>query len=184
MNYALNRADYEELFIFPEGDLAPRGVREQILAQEYPKTTEGAVGELRTRGLDTDPAALDYLIKKGRIPEPTGGTGRNRRWTREDIDHAAEHLDREAVYVPGTVMRMFLNLDPGQDIRAQREAFDANPHLPPNPDHFVMEILPGAAGVGLRAQVRYRPMTKTEEREWLAQIEAAKAPATSGGAGA
>ena len=179
MSYALKRDDYEELFLMPEGDVAPED-REQILSQHYPKTTEGAVGELRTRGLDTDPAALDYLIKKGRIPEPTGGTGRNRRWTREDIDHAAEHLDREAVYVPGTVTRMFLNIDPGQDIRAQREAFEANPHLPPDPDHFVMEIFPGAAGAGLRSEVRYRAMTKTEERDWHARIEAAKATATGG----
>jgi len=179
MSYALKRDDYEDLFIFLEGDVAPED-RDQILAEHYPRTTEAAVGELRTRGLDTDPAALDYLIKKGRIPEPTGGTGRNRRWTREDIEHAAEHLDREAVYVPGTVTRMFLNIDPGQDIRAQREAFEANPHLPPDPDHFVMEIFPGAAGAGLRSHVRYRAMTKAEEREWHARIEAAKAAATGG----
>jgi len=173
MNYAIHRSDYEELFLFPDGDLSPTE-REQILAQEYPKTTPASVTELRTRGLDTDPAGLDYLIKKGRIPEPVGGTGRNRRWTREDIDRAAAHLDHEQIYVPGTVARMFYNIDPAQDLRAQREVFDANPHLPPNPDLFVMEILPGAAGVGMRVQVRYRPMTQTEERTWRERIEHAK----------
>lgn len=181
MQYALERPDYEELFIFPEGQLGPPEVREQILAQVYPKTTEAAVAELRTRGLDTDRAALDYLIKRGRVLEPTGGTGRNRRWTREDIDRAAEYLDREAVYVPGTVTRMFLNIDPAQDIRAQREVFEANPHMPPDPDRFVMEISPGAPGAGLRAHVRYRAMTRDEERQWHARIEAAKAPAPGGG---
>ena len=174
MSYALKRTDYEELFLFPEGDLSP-AERERILAQEYPKATAAAAAELRARGLDTDPAGLDYLIKKGRIPEPTGGTGRNRRWTREDIDRAADYLDREQIYVPGTVARMFYNIDPAQDLRAQREAFDANPHLSPNPDLFVMEMLPGAAGVGLRSLVRYRPMTKPEERAWRERIEQAKA---------
>lgn len=175
MRYAMKRADYEDLVILgPEDRKAGARHREEVLANEYPKSTPQAVAELRARGLNADPAMLDYLIRKGTIPEPKGGEGRNRGWTRQDIDRAAAHFDAEQEYVPGTVAKMFYNIDPAQDLRAQQKAFAENPHLPPDPSYFVMEIFPGAPGVGLYAEVRYRAMTPKEESEWKSRIEKAK----------
>ena len=37
-----------------------------------------------------------------------------------------------------------------------------------------MEVLPGAAGLGIPATVRYRPMTKQEQAESRRQVNAAK----------
>lgn len=174
MRYGLRREDYNELMILgPEGMKLPPRQRAEIIAKEYPKSTPQAAAELRSRGLDADPAALDYLIKKGAIPAP-GGEGRNREWSPEHIDAAAEYLDGQGKYVPGAVARMFFNIDPADDIRAQQEVFAANPDLPPDPSYFVMEVLPGAAGVGVYAKVRYRRMTKAEEADWRKRIEAAK----------
>jgi hypothetical protein len=174
MRYGLKREDYDELMILgPEGIKLPPRQRAEIVAKEYPKSTPKAAMELRSRGLDADPASLDYLIKRGMIPAP-GGEGRNREWLPKHVDAAAAYLDEQQRYVPGTVARMFFNIDPADDVRAQQEAFAANPDLPPDPSYFVMEILPGAPGVGVYSKVRYRRMAKAEEADWRKRIEAAK----------
>jgi len=180
MGSTLNRREYEELMVLGEEEMRqPEEVRESIIEGEYPKSTEQAALELRARGIDANAPALDYLITKGAIPPPSGATGRNRRWTPEDIDSAYEHLEREGAYVPGAVARMVLNIDAAQDIRAQRRAFRESPHLSPDCSYFVMEVFPGAPGVGLHAEVRYRPMTRDEEWAHWARIEEATGKAVA-----
>ena len=182
MRYAMNRRDYELLMVQDEGEKyidelgekAAAEMRAKFLADEYPKSTAAVVEELRTRGLDVREPVVEYLLRKGEIPAPSGGDGRNRKWTPADIDCLAEYLEAREMWVPGTVARMFYNIDPGQDIRALRQAFRENPDVVPDPDYFVMEIVPGAAGAGVYATVRYRRMTKAEEAEWKRKIIVAR----------
>jgi len=174
MQYALNRADYEDLFLLPFAETEKtEKARKRALDREYPRSTVAAANELRTRGLDARAHILDYLIKKGEIRGPEG-EGRNRKWMPADIDEAAEYMDARGMYVPGTVARMFYDIDPGQDLRARREAFRKNPDLPMDASRFVMTIKPGAPGVGVRATVSYRRMTAKEEAEWQARVAEAK----------
>lgn len=176
MRYAMTRDDYEELCILgQEAQDAPDKVKADIIAKEYPKSTEEAVLELRKRGLNVDRAKLDYLIRKQAISEPRAGTGRNRLWTKRDIDKAARYLDEQQDYVPTAVACMVDNIDPGQDERAFQQVCAENADVHPSRDYFVREVFPGAAGVGLYATVRYRRMTRQEEAEWRQRIAAAKA---------
>lgn len=171
MRYAMERGDFEELFLVPEG--ADGEERLRLLEAEYPQSTGQAVMELRTRGLDATEAVLDYLVERGALPPPRLEGGR-RKWTAEDIDRAAEVLDAEGAYVPGTVMRQVLNLDPAQDERARRRALAEHPEIV-SADYLVLEVLPGAAGVGVRATARYRPMTTAEQAEWKRRVREAAA---------
>jgi len=181
MGYALQRKDYEELVVLGHGETylgvrledAPAEDQRKWLDGEYPKSTEQGVLELRARGLDATGAVIEYLIRKGEI-KPPGGEGRNRKWSRADIDRLADYLDERQVYVPGTAARAFYNIDPAQDMRALRKAFRDNPEIPPNPDLLVMEIKPGAAGLGIRATVSYRAMTRDEQAEWRRKVSAAQ----------
>ena len=153
MRFGLGREDYEVLFLGLDGK-ADDGERRRLLDGRYPLTTAGAVQELRTRGLDASPSVLDYLIERKSIPAPTMEGGR-RRWTAADIDRAAEVLDAEGAYVPAAVMRQVLNLDPGQDERARRQALAGHREVV-SADCLVLEVLQGAPGAGVRATARIR----------------------------
>ena len=172
MRFGLARENYEALFLGLDGE-ADDGERQRLLDGRYPLTTAGAVPELRTRGLDASASVLDYLIERKSIPAPTMEGGR-RRWTAADIDRAAEVLDAEGAYVPGTVMRQVLNLDPAQDIRAQRQALAEHPEVV-SADLLTLEVVPGAPGAGVRATARYRPMTGPEQAEWRRKVREAAA---------
>jgi len=172
MRYALERKDYEVLFLAGPSE-ADGQERRRWLESQYPKSTAEAVVELRTRGLAASASVLDYLLERGRISTPAMEGGR-RRWSAEDIDRAAEFLDAEGAYVPGTVMRQVLNLDAGQDERARRQALAEHPEVP-TADLLVLEVLPGAAGAGVRATARYRPMTDEERAEWKRRVREAAA---------
>ena len=127
----------------------------------------------RWQGLDAKAPVLDYLIKKRAILSP-GGEGRSRQWSQADIDRMARYMDTEQMYVPGTVARMFYNIDPAQDVRAQRAALREHPELEAHPEMLVMEIKPGAPGLGIYSTVSYRAMTKEEQVEWRRKVMAAK----------
>lgn len=172
MRYAMERKDYEELFLMGSQEAnGAEGLRGR--RSEYPKSTAQAVQELRTRGLDASASVLDYLIEKGAIPAPGGGEGHRRKWSREDIDRVAECMDAKGQYVPRTLARTVLNIDPTQDVRALRQALSEHPEIP-GPQLLVLEVLPGAPNVGVRAMVRYRPMTERERAEWKQRLVAAR----------
>ena len=73
-------------------------------------------------------------------------------------------LDRE---YPKSTARAVLEL------RARRQALRASPEIT-SVDMLVIEVLPGAAGLGIPAAVRYRPMTKQEQAAWRRKVNAAK----------
>lgn len=179
MRYTLDRKDYEELVELGHGETmmginledASADQQRQWLDEAYPKSTLQAASELRARGLDASAAVLGYLIDKGTIPAP-GGEGRSRKWDKADIDRVARYMDAEQMYVPGTAARVFYNIDPAQDIRAQRKALRENPEIT-SPAMLVMEILPGAPGAGVHATVTYRAMTKEEQAAWRRRVNAA-----------
>jgi hypothetical protein len=177
MGSIIGRRDYERFLILSKRDREMLSEDEQaeLIEAEYSKPTELAALELRARGIDANASTLDYLIKKQAVPAPSGGTGRNRRWTPADIDRAADYLEDQNQLVPGAVTRMYLGVDAGQDLRAREAAFDANPDLPRDTDMFVLEVVPGALGIGVPNRVRYRRMTTEEEGERLARIEEARA---------
>ncbi|MEN6385896.1 MAG: hypothetical protein ABFD79_11970 [Phycisphaerales bacterium] len=175
MNYALERKDYNELVLCGGlSERAPKEIKKKILDDAYPRNTDAAVSELRSRGLNVDAAMLDYLIRKEEIKGPASGSGRNRQWYPENVDEAAEYLDGQASYNPGTMMRYFLNINPAQDIRAQRKALQENPQLGGNTSLLVMTVMPGAPGVGIYATVSYRAMNAKEQAEWNKSLELAK----------
>jgi len=177
MGWSLSRSDYEELmFGVTENSKSPSDIAggRRYIDRQYPTSTPAAAYEMRSRGLDAYPHKLDYLIKKGVLRAPTGGTGRNRQWTPEDIDLACDYFDRVGEIIPSAIMRMMLNLDAAQDIRAQHQAFNENPDVGRDASLLVMEILPGAPGVGLYATSCYRRMTPSEEQELRDRIKADK----------
>lgn len=155
MRYGLDRANYNGLVLFPSN--ADEHDCERILADEYPKPTGAAVTELRSRGYDARVPQLDYLVRRGTIPHP-GGEGRNRLWSAESIDAAADYFEREQIYTPGTMARYFKNIDPAQDIEAMQEAERASPDV----SDFVMTIIPGRPGASEYSRVEYRPMTPAD----------------------
>ena len=158
MRYVLSREDYEALYWPPD---------------EYPMNTLAAAGELRTRGLDAKASVLDYLVSKGIVTVPVDESG-HRQWGKQEIDQAAEHLAGVQCYKPSTWQHVIEDSNPAQDIRALREAAAKAPHLPPDPDYFVRTVMPGAAGLGLYAEVHYRPMIEDENAAWRAKVEQAR----------
>ncbi len=79
LRYAMERGDFEELFLLGPGE-ADAEERRGLLEAEYPKSTGQAVVELRTRGLEATEAVLDYLIEKGAISSP------GRRWPQAQVE--------------------------------------------------------------------------------------------------
>jgi len=93
----LSRDLYEYFFILLGGgrDLD----RAQVLAGEYPKNTQEAIGEMRTRGIDANPARLEYLFSRGlaKGPRTVGGA---RVWNPKDIDRVAAALEQLEFLTP------------------------------------------------------------------------------------
>lgn len=181
MRYSLGRKDYEQLMVLGHGETfhsvrhedAPAGQQEEWLETEYPKSTEQAVLELKARGFDVSIPMVQYLIKKQSILMPKS-EGRLFKWTAAAIDRLADRLEREQLYTPETVARMIDNVDPGQDVRAQRQALADNPQLMGNRSLLVKEVIPGAPGLGIYATVKYRAMTKEEQADLNRKAKAAK----------
>ncbi len=157
MSSVLTRSDYEELFA----------------GQSYPKRTAAAKAELVTRGLRATVAALDYLVAKGDVAVPQTESGR-RLWDRRHIDQAVECLADVEAFTPGAWRHLVEDTDPGQDIRAFREACHMAPHLPPDPGYFVRTVMPGVPGLDIAATVHYRAMTADELAAWHGLIERAR----------
>jgi len=128
----LNRAEYEELIGRGEPD-------------EYPKSTEQVVAELRSRGYDVRDPAIDYLIRKETVNPPRDG--RNYQWGPDHIDQAAEALEEQECYLPKTWCNIELGISAAQRIRALRIAVwttidEYEAELTENADNFVMHVHP------------------------------------------
>jgi len=130
VNATLNREEYEAVICRGQPD-------------EYPKNTEQAATELRTRGYDARPQSLDYLIRKGEVAPDR--EGRNYEWQPEDVDQAADSLAAEEAFTSRTWCNIELGISAAQRIRALREAvwgaineFEAE--VPESEDWFVMHV--------------------------------------------
>lgn len=160
MRYDLKREDFEEMYGTGNSD--------------YPKTTVQVVMELRTRGLDVRQPMLDYAIKRGFLPDPAVEGVKNRQWSRELIDAAADYFYGEGFWTPYTTTCHYLNLDPAQLKREEDETLRKHPELRGDRSYLVMTIYPGAPGVDLPAIVKCRPMNTSEQAEYDARLRAAK----------
>ena len=116
MHYAMARQDYERLF------------PDDVLEGEYPKNSNAAIVELRSRGLDADLSRVNYMISRGDVEKPFG-RGRNLRWHRENLDQAAEVLDGEGRYTRQAAPWAGLHVLFAQQRDAVREARDLWPEV-------------------------------------------------------
>jgi hypothetical protein len=89
-------------------------------ALTYPKTTEGALRELRLRGLKCDAVTLLGLVERG-VVRPAGEPP-DLQWTKDDIDTAAEWLYEKGHWDSWTHFCWVCNLRFGQCVKAYRVA--------------------------------------------------------------
>ncbi|GIW91256.1 MAG: hypothetical protein KatS3mg109_1688 [Pirellulaceae bacterium] len=75
---------------------------------EYPVSTTGAASQLRSRFYDANVDILIYLCRKGKVSPARDG--RNRQWTAEDINQAAQALDEQCAYTPNAAMNIALGI--------------------------------------------------------------------------
>jgi hypothetical protein len=145
------------------------------MADEYPKSTEQASSELRTRGCDSSVPALNYLIKQGRVqPERNG---RNYEWSAADIDHAAAIFEEQGTLTPqanaflwhGIHADVYFKTLHEEWIKLGDEFGEAAVPLPPNSDYFVSHFHPPR--MGLSGSVEFTLCD--DSREQLVRLSAA-----------
>ncbi|GAF70019.1 unnamed protein product, partial [marine sediment metagenome] len=168
LSFALNRADYDDLYALAGLESAPAETRKTMLAEAYPKSTREAVAELWQRGVEASESQLDHLMRSGRIRGATSGEGRNRKWLPIDIDDATEYLASEHIYLPISFARAAYAINPAQDIRAQNKALAENPDLY-DAAQLVMEIQPGTWEA--YGKVSYRRMRPEEQLDFQKRVE-------------
>jgi len=131
------REDFDELIgVIPGADMPMAGDRKASCSLVYPKWTEGAVAELKLRGLDCNGAMLLTLAEKG-IVNPQRGTSvvsddkgnvstvpsdRVMMWSKADIDAAAEYLYDNDFWGHWTHFCWVANVRYGQAVKAHRVA--------------------------------------------------------------
>jgi len=131
------REDFEEMMrVIPEIDRRDSGSEDASCTLAYPKSTRGAVGELRLRGLTCDGDLLvklvdDGVVDPGRghslVTDKEGNVGmvpstRLLMWDRKDIDAAAEWLYENERWGSWTHFCWVSNLRYGQAVKAHRVA--------------------------------------------------------------
>lgn len=136
MLYGLIRADYEELFT-------------QLWDRDYPKNTNAAIEELRQRGLDADKSRLDYLMRKGEI-QAVFKKGRNYKWSKANVDEAAEVLDRAKAFTKAAAAWAARHVLYRQYLRAFADARGLWPMV--DTDLLVVSVYP--YGYGLKEMAK------------------------------
>jgi hypothetical protein len=140
MSVILSREAYLEFRCFGMGD-------------DYPKSTEQASSELRTRGCDSNVPALNYLIKRGRV-QPNRN-GRNYEWSADDIDQAARVFEEQGALTPQAHAFLWHGIHADVYYKALHEAWiklcdefgEAVVPLPPNSDYFISHFYPPRMGL-------------------------------------
>ena len=118
------REDFDHLMgLLPAANREMPGDRSSSSSLAYPKYTEGAMRELRLRGLDCDGGLLERLADEGLVqPTLMAGSEGIRQWTKEDIDAAAEWLYNNERWSSWTHYCWVSNLRYGQCVKAFRVA--------------------------------------------------------------
>lgn len=140
MSVILSREAYLEFRRFGMGD-------------DYPKSTEQASSELRTRGCDSNVPALNYLIKQGKV-QPVR-KGRNYEWSAADIDQAAQVFEALGALTPEAHAFIWLGIHADVYYKALHDAWinlrdefgEVAVPLPPNPDFFIAQFHPPRIGL-------------------------------------
>lgn len=140
MSVILSREAYLEFRCFGMGD-------------DYPKSTEQASSELRTRGCDSSVPALNYLIKQGRVQPKR--SGRNYEWSADDIDQAAQVLEEQGALTPQAHAFLWHGIHADVYHKTLHEAWiklgdefgEAAVPLPPNADCFISHFYPPRMGL-------------------------------------
>jgi hypothetical protein len=135
MAVTLSHEAYEEFVCFGRPD-------------EYPKSTQDVVSELRCRGYDASVPVLNYLIRQEKVTPSR--EGRNYEWEPEHVEQVARYLEDQEAYTPAAVCNAVLGIDFEQYHRALRDAMDevreefGEVIVPVNsvPDWFVMHVHP------------------------------------------
>ncbi len=119
---------------------------------EYPKTTEKAAAELRSRGFDATVPALNYMIRQGKVQPDR--EGRNYEWQQEHIEAAAREFEEDRTFNIEGQTFLYLGINADQFHRALAEAWDkvreefgdGNTAINPSLGSFVMTVHPPRGG--------------------------------------
>jgi hypothetical protein len=129
------RSDFDELMgVLAGSSLPDAGSADSSCSLAYPKSTKGAVAELKLRGLECDAMALHHLVDKGIVTPKPGHTLVNDRqgnvgiiaserlvfWGKADIDAAAEWLYDNDYWGHWTHFCWVADLRFGQAVQAHR----------------------------------------------------------------
>ncbi len=118
------REDFDVLMeLLPGASMGLPGANKSGMSLFYPKHIEGAVAELKLRGLEVTPEDLDNLVATGIVkPETMSGSDGIALWSKEDIDAAAEYLYENDQWSPWTHFCYVANIRFGQAVKAHRVA--------------------------------------------------------------
>jgi len=119
MAIGLTFDEYFELKLMPlkRGDRVFRLATEQKRDKMFPLETAAAAGHLGSRGYACRPGTLETLVQQRVIvPEEPG------RWTRADVDAAADYFEQCELFAPYAEMCRVLGCTYGDFYRALREA--------------------------------------------------------------
>lgn len=118
------REDFDDLMaVIPNADMPLGDSAASSCSLSYPKHTEGAVAELKLRGLECDGGLLTKLADEGLVSAPLmAGSDRIYQWGKDDIDAAAEWLCEHRRWTSWTHFCWVSNLRYGQVVKAHRVA--------------------------------------------------------------
>lgn len=118
------REDFDALMeLLPGAGMGLPGANKSGMSLFYPKHIEGAVAELKLRGLEVDGYGLQKLVDEGVVnPKRMEGSDTMTLWSKEDIDAAAEYLYENDQWSPWTHFCYVANIRFGQAVKAHRVA--------------------------------------------------------------
>jgi hypothetical protein len=167
MSVILSREAYLEFKCFGMGD-------------EYPKSTEQASSELKTRGCDSSVPALNYLIKQGRVQPKRNG--RNYEWSVTDIDHAACVFEEQGALTPEANAFLWHGIHADVYYQGLYEAWvelvdefgEAAVPLPPNSDYFISHFHPPRMGLSGNVEFTLCEDSREQLKQWSAANKSVK----------
>lgn len=145
LRYTISREDYD-----------------RIAEPEYPKSTQEAVVEMRTRGADADLNSVNHMIKKEMVGNPPR-SGYRYEWGPEDVDRFIDFFEEEGWFTPHTHTAHYLNLNPTELREAMTKAGDMA-------NLAVLTFTLGAPGADVYGQISIRPMNPKEIAAHHAEI--------------
>jgi len=118
------REDFDNLMgLLPGADVELPNGNKLGHSLQYPKHVEGALAELKLRGLQVDGHSLQKLVDEGVVhPKRMEGSDTMTLWSKDDIDAAAEYLYENDQWSPWTHFCYVANIRFGQAVKAYQVA--------------------------------------------------------------